>query len=97
MFNMVKLSHGKTFTFQSSRHFPGKFNRGDQKSIAVSDESPRLYKDSQGNTFYSRRATHFSPALGEESIAAFESHQQKKKKKKKKLLKGKIPNSKGRK
>lgn len=95
----------KTLVFWCSHPFPGKFNHSNQKSIPVSDDSLRLNQNNKWNTLYSRRATNFSPALGESWALAksqsLHSHTRKQfqipstEEKKKILKKGKIPNSKG--
>lgn len=39
--------HGKTFTLQRGHPFPSKFNHSNQKSIPVSEESPRLNQNNK--------------------------------------------------
>lgn len=50
---------GKTFTFQCIHPFPGKFNHSNQKSIPVSDESPRLNQNNKLNKFLFQESNKF--------------------------------------
>lgn len=88
--------HGKTFTLQ--------FNHSNQKSIAVSDESPRLNQNNKWNTFFIPGKQQTSPQhlarVGpwlrvNHCICADTSHSKSHQQKRKILKKGKIPNSKG--
>lgn len=58
--------HGKTFTSQCSHPFPSKFNHSNQKSIPVSDESPRRQQNNKWNAFSFQESNKFLPSTWRE-------------------------------